>query len=244
MIYLEMRTQQLRKVYRTIFEENTKLSAVAFRRAIRKDIKESNPQTLAELSFIQTDNLESVLVDRYQKNGIRYGNLMYNDLSKFKKRFNPVFSQDWARHVRDTYVFGLNSKIILLKGTIRDEVTRMVDKAIIEGDDVVSLSEAIQKTVNSNEFYYWQAERIARTEVGGAMNQATEVAVDSLDIEVRKRWLSGTDGRERDSHRDLNGAVVDRNETFENGLLYPHDPQGEAEEVINCRCVVQYVPVN
>jgi hypothetical protein len=30
------------------------------------------------------------------------------------------------------------------------------------------------------------------------------------------------------------------NEPFTNGLMYPLDPTGAADEVINCRCVLAY----
>jgi len=31
------------------------------------------------------------------------------------------------------------------------------------------------------------------------------------------------------------------NETFSNGLEVPGDPNGESEEIINCRCTVGYI---
>lgn len=241
-----MKTTTLRRLYLSTFEANSRLSAIAFRRAIRKDVQELNPKTLAELNFIQSNNLEKSLVERFEKNGIKYGNTIYNDLrlKMPEKRFNPVFSQSWARFVRTNYAPLLGRKIVLLKGTIIDEVSRMVNRSIEQAETIIDLSTAIQSVVNSNDFYYWQAERIARTEVGSALNQASEVAVNELGIEVDKRWVAGMDGRERESHAQANGEIVGKDEVFSNGLLYPHDPNGDAEEVINCRCVVQYIPKN
>jgi hypothetical protein len=39
------------------------------------------------------------------------------------------------------------------------------------------------------------------------------------------------------SHEALNGMVVTRGEQFPNGCLYPCDPNGPADETINCRCL-------
>jgi uncharacterized protein with gpF-like domain len=50
-------------------------------------------------------------------------------------------------------------------------------------------------------------------------------------------WLSSRDDRVRDTHKDLDGAVVNVGDEFANGVRYPQDPEGEPEEVINCRCI-------
>lgn len=241
-----MQTQSLRRLYLKQFEDNSKLSAIAFRRAIRKDVQKLKPQKLSDLNYLKHTNLEDSLISRFEKNGIKYGNTIYNDLrlNSTKKKFNPTFSSSWARFVRTNYATQLSSKITLLQGTIVSEVSRLVNIQLSTGDTIDSLADAIQKVVASNDFYFWQAERIARTEVGSAMNQATEVAVTELGIEVQKRWVSGGDSRERDSHRLANGEVREKNEAFSNGLMYPHDPNGDADEVINCRCVLQYIPKN
>ncbi len=241
-----MGVQELRRLYESLFVSNTRLSAIAFRRAIRKDVKASEPKTLAELRLIKTDNLYQSMLDRYQKNGIKFGNNIYNDLRiqlQNKKRFNPLFSREWAKFVNDVYATELIRKIVSVRQTIVEEIEREVNNAIEQGDDMIGLTQTIEKVVNSNEFYMWQAERIARTEVGSAMNTATQKAVDELGVSVKKRWISSLDGRERPSHRQTNGETVGEKERFSNGLLRPHDPSAPASEVINCRCVLQYIPL-
>lgn len=91
-----------------------------------------------------------------------------------------------------------------------------------------------------------RADRIARTETFAAIEsgkrEAYQQAIDAGKIEagaVRRVWRSAGDARVRDSHAALDGESVGFNEAFSNGLLYPNDPAGPPEEVINCRCIVE-----
>lgn len=82
------------------------------------------------------------------------------------------------------------------------------------------------------------AETIARTEIGGAYNQAGHKTCEDLGM-IGVRWISSRDGAVRDSHVANDGQVVERNQTFIGGLRYPQDPDGPASEVINCRCMFE-----
>jgi SPP1 gp7 family putative phage head morphogenesis protein len=80
----------------------------------------------------------------------------------------------------------------------------------------------------------WEAERIARTEIHSAQGQGSASILDQYaDYE---QWATAGDDRVRDSHQDLDGQIVAAGDAYSNGLLYPGDPAGDAEEVINCRC--------
>jgi len=84
-----------------------------------------------------------------------------------------------------------------------------------------------------------QAVRIARTECLRALNQGHMLChyeAENIGIPVKKKWISTNDDRTRESHSYLDGEEVDSDDTFSNGLAYPHDPNGEPEEIINCRC--------
>ena len=83
--------------------------------------------------------------------------------------------------------------------------------------------------------------RTARTAVTGAQNAGrmdSYVAAEKMGIKVRKEWLATIDGRTRHSHAMLDGKVVDKDKKFENGCMFPGDPNGPPWEVYNCRCTL------
>ena len=76
---------------------------------------------------------------------------------------------------------------------------------------------------------------IARTEMGtiASMTRSDIFREEGID---KIEWVTSQDDRVRDSHAALDGAVIRFGNEFTNGLRYPRDPQGEAGEIINCRC--------
>ena len=93
-----------------------------------------------------------------------------------------------------------------------------------------------------------RSETIARTEALRAVHQGNEEAYrQAIESEVFKpeqlerTWRTSVDGRERDTHRKLNGTTAKWGEawTTENGSLrYPGDPLAPPEETIRCRCAI------
>lgn len=91
----------------------------------------------------------------------------------------------------------------------------------------------------------FDALRMARTEIHTAANTGADIAARSTEIDMIKEWACTEDDRTRQSHLDANGQQVEMDEYFSVGssqLMYPGDPNGPAEEVINCRCVALYRP--
>lgn len=86
-----------------------------------------------------------------------------------------------------------------------------------------------------------RAVTIARTE---AHRIQTKAAMDAQykakdkGADVVKQWDASLDGKTRDSHRQVDGEFRELDEPFSNGLMYPGDPSGRPEEVINCRCAL------
>jgi len=78
---------------------------------------------------------------------------------------------------------------------------------------------------------------IARTEVHNVTQYATLEGYKQAGMNI-KIWASVRDSHTRDSHASLDGEERPINVPFSNGLMFPGDPNGSAEEVINCRCVI------
>ena len=94
----------------------------------------------------------------------------------------------------------------------------------------------------------YRSEVIARTEAQRMVNAGNfEMYQQGIDMnqfnanQVLRQWVSANDDRVRDSHIGLNGQIRAQGETWQtfNGeLRYPCDPNGPAEETIQCRCGV------
>jgi len=83
--------------------------------------------------------------------------------------------------------------------------------------------------------------RIARTEGHRIQCQATmDACYNAKDrgADVVKQWDATLDARTRNSHAMVDGEWKELDEKFSNGLMFPGDPSGRAEEVIHCRCAL------
>lgn len=98
-----------------------------------------------------------------------------------------------------------------------------------------------------------RANVIAQTESLRMVSEAREAAVrqaaETAGLDIRegtKTWNTTLDGRERDTHRALDGQTVPINDPFVSPsgarLMYPGDTSlgAGAAEIVNCRCSVTY----
>ena len=111
-------------------------------------------------------------------------------------------------------------------------------QGILQGE---SMDKIAKRMMNVQEMNKTQAIRSARTIVTGAENKGRQDSYARAEAEgiiLQKEWLATNDGRTRHSHAMLDGAIVDQDKKFDNGLMYPGDPSGRPEEVYNCRCTL------
>jgi SPP1 gp7 family putative phage head morphogenesis protein len=104
---------------------------------------------------------------------------------------------------------------------------------------------SLPKIATELEKYYeqqsaYKAMRVARTEVAQSAGFGQREAAEQSGVAKSKTWLSARDDRVRDSHAEIDGETIAFDEKYSNGLMYPGDPSGGPEEVINCRCVETY----
>ena len=111
-------------------------------------------------------------------------------------------------------------------------------QGILQGE---SMDKIAKRIMNVQEMNKTQAIRSARTIVTGAENKGRQdsyARAEADGIILQKEWIATNDSRTRHSHAALDGAIVDQDKKFDNGLMYPGDPSGRPEEVYNCRCTL------
>lgn len=84
-----------------------------------------------------------------------------------------------------------------------------------------------------------RATTIAATEVHGVAQASTFEAAGSLGLALKKQWVSVEDEHTRVDHVAANEQEVGMDDHYLIGgspMLYPGDPAGPPEQVINCRC--------
>ena len=119
---------------------------------------------------------------------------------------------------------------------LKKEIQGEISRGIATSSSYSEIARNIDSKANVG---FNKAMRIARTEGGkirnsAAYNAALEAKEKGADIVLQ--WDAALDKRTRDSHRRVDGEIVELGERFSNGLLFPCDPAGAAGEVINCRC--------
>ena len=136
---------------------------------------------------------------------------------------------DWIDNKRVTFATDVNE-------TTRNQLKDALISAVDDGKTIQETADAV-----ANVFAKVDTERagraltIARTETISANNAGQMFGYMQAGAD-KKEWVSSGDGDVRESHDTIDGEVVGIEDEFSNGLQFPGDPSGEAQEVINCRC--------
>lgn len=119
--------------------------------------------------------------------------------------------------------------------TTFEELKTQLNIGVNEGETLSQLADRVEQTYKDIERA--RALTITRTETQGSMQKGKFEAYNQYGMNI-KIWVAVMDANTRDSHAYLDGMEVPINMPFENGLQYPGDPSGPAEEIINCRCTI------
>jgi len=153
---------------------------------------------------------------------------------------------------RDTWVSDyLNSAGNRMKN-IPDEVYGLIvaeiERGISEGTGIPGIAEQIDIILRANGSERWpnRAVVVARTETAGAVNAgvfhgAVLDAQNRGDVAPFKVWISTEDQRTRPTHVAADQQRTLLSQPFRVGgapLMFPGDPRGPANEVIQCRCTM------
>lgn len=130
--------------------------------------------------------------------------------------------------------------------SVHQTLIESIIKVIADGyENNLSVAEITRNLQIKFGWFKAQALRIARTETTTATNLATVLAAQNSEYQLQKTWISAQDNRTRRppkspyDHLDMNGVTVDADRPFFVGgeeLEYPGAPNGQAGNIINCRC--------
>ena len=121
---------------------------------------------------------------------------------------------------------------------LKKKITAQVSRSIATGMTYAQTAKALEGYTRIG---YTNAIRIARTEGHRIQTTATMDAMQTAKAkgaDVMKQWDATLDGRTRESHQMVDGEIRELDKPFSNGLMYPGDPDGDAAEVVNCRCAL------
>ena len=121
------------------------------------------------------------------------------------------------------------------------KINREITTGMLKGESIPKVSERLRRVTDMDKN---AATRNARTAMTAAENVGRSESAEELKemgIPVEEVWSATFDKRTRETHILLDGTVKDENGFFGEGILlhplrYPADPDGDPEEIYNCRC--------
>lgn len=171
----------------------------------------------------------------------------YNAVEAQVKDFGPEDMATWEKLVEDWLLVAGAEKVKQVDAYTKSVIANVIANAnkidpdtgaVLGRLSALETAKLLQDKFADMKAY--RAERIARTEINSAANWGHSEGARSITantgLQLRKTWMAVSDNRTRDSHDAIDGETVMDNETFSNGLRFPGDPNGSADEIIMCRC--------
>ena len=158
-----------------------------------------------------------------------------------KEDFDSIMERFALKYIAQEAV---RRRITNVSETTRNLIIVAVKRGYENGDTLDDIVKSVRANTPIKSKFH--AERIARTETHGAANAGAQEAALQAGLPLRKEWNASHDENTRETHTEADGQVVGMDEMFSVGdslMMFPGDPNGSAEEVINCRCAVSHIVI-
>lgn len=146
------------------------------------------------------------------------------------------------------YLNAAGNRLVRLPDEVYGLIVAELERGIREQESVPDIAGRVSTVLTATGSERWpnRAVTVARTETIAAVNagvwrSAQLEAQQRGDPAPFKQWIATADPRTRDTHREADKQRTLLTEPFRVGgaqLLFPGDPRGPAQEVINCRCTM------
>jgi uncharacterized protein with gpF-like domain len=172
--------------------------------------------------------------------GILYDNLIkqgYKNVPSNYKALTLGRNEILIAEVTRYFNQHLFDKVVLpISETTKDIILKKIIKGQEEGWSVSRILTEIGKT----DITRTRARTIVRTETIRAVGLGSLLSAWNEPFQMTKEWVAVKDNRTRHTHYNIDGQKRDLEKPFSNGLMFPGDPNGSAEETINCRCALAF----
>lgn len=163
--------------------------------------------------------------------------------SRITGRPEPATDSDAARYLNE-----VGNRLVRLPDEVYSLIVREMEEGVARGEGVPDMARRVSAVLTATGSERWpsRARTVARTEALGAVNAgayfgAIRDAERRGDPAPMKVWLATEDTRTRPTHNEADKQRTLLQSPFVVGgaqLLFPGDPRGPAQEVINCRCTL------
>ena len=208
-------------------------------------------QTNFDILFNVT-TLSKLYRDLYQDIGMQFAKWYARHFDKYiSKGVNPKqYESFWMERFAYFGSVIAAQRVTLVSNTAKQTLITLTQR-LMSDPEFMMMGVAQQARILNNRFGQYslmQAIRLIRTEGTNIANYATMQSAQSIfpASQLKKEWIASFDDRTRDAHAQADGQIVMQSDPFLVGgeqLLYPGDPAGSSENVINCRCSVAPFPV-
>lgn len=197
---------------------------------------------LSVVDDIKSAELHKILTDHYESVFLSIGEPTYNTLVGKTKAERSIFDVS-----RDVFIRQHSAKrSISITETTKRIIRGILIEALSEGLGISAMAKLIIDEIDGIGFLNakQRAFMIARTETHTASTVAMEAAVKASGFGVVREWATVIDGRQRESHEEVDGEKRYEGESFKVGnetMRFPGDPNASASNLVNCRCQTLYV---
>jgi hypothetical protein len=229
---------------------------VSFRRAVARAINKHVKLISSKIAIFGAntyigDDIDALGVDLtklFTKQHERTGNVFATEFYAGLENLSPglidaaasrdIFNASLERFVNSTGV----SHAQMSTATTGRQVRAVISSSIEGGLSNEAMAKAVQMNVGGMASAQ-RADLIARTETHTAAQFSQNEAANSTGLTFRKYWVDVTDERTREDHVAAGAFsranIILNDKPFSVGgiaMMYPGDPDGTAEQIINCRC--------
>jgi hypothetical protein len=243
------KNKPLQRSLEKLYWRETRKVLAKIRQPLIDQAEHSDPETLRMMlpHLLLNQPLVDHLINIWGKVGGRFAfdtDKIINSGKKAVKKLQSEYEAQMRAYAYQRSLLKARKILTTQQEVINRVITEVVDRSINEGLSIYNTRRLMQEELSGDaltSIENYQAERIARTEVNGASNTGSFEAMREMGIDAKKEWLTSGLPNVRETHQHYESlGAVEMDYEYAPGLQFPGDENGEAEEIINCRCTIIY----